>query len=97
MKSKTAHGTKFHQEGTDHMNTSVVIEGKTKVQLLINFLMKEQQELSSSREFPPTIISDRAFFGSTVKTNLIRTAQDILIITGVILPTATLKIHKLIR
>ena len=97
MKTKSAHGTKFHQEGVDHMNNSVLIEGKTKVQLLINFLMKEQQELSSLREFPPTIVSDRAFVGSTVKTNQIRTVQDILIIGGIILPTATLHIHRLIK
>lgn len=96
MKTKSAHGTKFH-DGTDYHNTAVVVDGKNRVSYLINFLMKEQEESTSAREFPPTVLTHLPFLSSTVKTLQIRTAQDHLLIDGVILPSHQLMIHKIVK
>ena len=71
---------------------SVVVEGRAKVQQLMNYLMKE-----SNAHFPPTIISHAPFVMSTVKKLGIRVAQDTLVIEGVILPSHRLGIHRVIR
>ena len=49
------------------------------------------------REFPPTIISNIPFINSMVKILQIRTAQDSLIVTGLILPSHQFMIHKLVK
>jgi hypothetical protein len=59
--------------------------------------MKLQEDGSGSREYPPSILSHSPFLSSSVKTLTIKTAKDQLVISGLILPSHQLTIHRVVK